>query len=289
MEEVAAVLEKPDGASPRAVGKLIKKADTQFDVAVLFPNSLRSALEAKWGNIPRIVGFAGHHRAWVLDQIIPHGSPKKPPEHQTQDLLAMVESMGGERSASAAGGHVIGGRRLPEPTGLRVGVCPGAAYGGAKRFPTEKFAETMNLVDAEVPGIEWVLVGTRQEAEVAASLEAQAKGRVENLAGKTGLEELIETLAGSRMLLTNDTGTMHLAAALGVPTVAIFGSTEPALTGPLGPRHEVVRNHVDCSPCFLRECPLDFRCMHSISVQDLSRTVINVVLREVPAGQAEVG
>ena len=112
---------------------------------------------------------------------------------------------------------------------------------------------------------------------------------MENLAGKTGLEELIETLAGSRMLLTNDTGTMHLAAALGVPTVAIFGSTEPALTGPLGPRHEVVRNHVDCSPCFLRECPLDFRCMHSISVQDLSRTVINVVLREVPAGQAEVG
>ena len=182
MEEVAAVLEKPDGASPRAVGKLIKKADTQFDVAVLFPNSLRSALEAKWGNIPRIVGFAGHHRAWVLDQIVPHGSPKKPPEHQTQDLLAMVESMGGERSASAAGGHVIGGRRLPEPTGLRVGVCPGAAYGGAKRFPTEKFAETMNLVDAEVPGIEWVLVGTRQEAEVA----ALARGTGKRAGGKPG-------------------------------------------------------------------------------------------------------
>ena len=79
------------------------------------------------------------------------------------------------------------------------------------------------------------------------------------------------------VLLTNDTGTMHLAAHLGVPTVALFGSTEPALTGPLGAGHRVIRHHVECSPCFLRECPIDFRCMQAIEVSEVSAAVEGVL------------
>jgi ADP-heptose:LPS heptosyltransferase len=83
-----------------------------------------------------------------------------------------------------------------------------------------------------------------------------------------------------RLLLTNDTGTMHLAALLGVPTVSIFGSTEPLLTGPLGDNHVIVRHHVECSPCFLRECPLDFRCMKSVTVLDVADAVVSILARK---------
>ena len=94
-----------------------------------------------------------------------------------------------------------------------------------------------------------------------------------NLAGRTSLAELIGELQRCQLLLTNDTGTMHLAAHLGVPTVAIFGSTEPALTGPLGEGHLVIRHQVECSPCFLRTCPIDFRCMERVKVVDVVATV----------------
>jgi len=88
---------------------------------------------------------------------------------------------------------------------------------------------------------------------------------------------LITELSRCRLLLTNDTGTMHLAAHLGVPTVAIFGSTEPALTGPLGAGHTVIRHQVACSPCFLRTCPIDFRCMHRVSVDEVVKAVENAL------------
>ena len=96
-----------------------------------------------------------------------------------------------------------------------------------------------------------------------------------NLVGKTRLSELITALRGCRLLVTNDTGTMHLAAALGTPTVSIFGSTEPVLTGPLGSAHTVVRHHVPCSPCFKRECPFGhYECMTKISPEQVAAAVL---------------
>jgi heptosyltransferase-2 len=85
---------------------------------------------------------------------------------------------------------------------------------------------------------------------------------------------LIDELSRCRLLLTNDTGTMHLAGLLGVPTVAVFGSTEPRLTGPLGDNHTVIRHHVECSPCFLRKCPIDFRCMKAVTVEEVVAAVL---------------
>ncbi len=97
-------------------------------------------------------------------------------------------------------------------------------------------------------------------------------------AGKTSLTELITLLRQCSLVLTNDTGTMHLAAALGVPTVSIFGSTEPVLTGPLGDRHIIVRNHVACSPCFKRECPFGhYDCMNGVLVEQVERELIRAL------------
>ena len=100
-----------------------------------------------------------------------------------------------------------------------------------------------------------------------------------NRIGQTSLDELIAELRTCRLLLTNDTGTMHLAALLGLPTVSIFGSTEPRMTGPLGAGHIVLRHHVECSPCFLRECPIDFRCMKAVSVEEVTAAVLSVLER----------
>jgi heptosyltransferase-2 len=125
-----------------------------------------------------------------------------------------------------------------------------------------------------------VIVGTSADAAVAAGI-AEGFAIITDLTGKTSLEELMHTLCGMSVLLTNDTGTMHLADFLGVPLVAIFGSTEPSLTGPRGPASTALRHQVECSPCFLRECPLDFRCMKEIKTDD----VVSALLRCLPAAK----
>jgi lipopolysaccharide heptosyltransferase II len=155
-----------------------------------------------------------------------------------------------------------------------MGICPGAEYGPAKRWLAERFA----AVAAAIGG-QWILFGTEKDQEVGAAIAEHLGPNCVNLIGKTTLDELIEELRKCRLLLTNDTGTMHLATLLGVPVVAIFGSTEPSLTGPLGAKNLVVRHRVECSPCFLRECPLDFRCMKAVNVEEVV-TAVNRLISE---------
>jgi ADP-heptose:LPS heptosyltransferase len=123
----------------------------------------------------------------------------------------------------------------------------------------------------------WVVVGAAGDRAAAGEVSTGFSGRIENLAGKTSLEELLALLRGCSALLTNDTGTMHLADLLGVPLVAIFGSTEPALTGPRNRHSVVLRHHVECSPCFLRTCPLDFRCMEGVRASDAGSALLGLL------------
>jgi ADP-heptose:LPS heptosyltransferase len=122
----------------------------------------------------------------------------------------------------------------------------------------------------------WLIVGTPKEADLGEALSNNFPGKVENLCGKTTLPELIAELKGCTLLLTNDTGTMHLADLLCVPVIAIFGSTEPTLTGPTRvtqPSHRIIRRKVECSPCYFRKCPIDFRCMKEITVEMVAAAV----------------
>ncbi|MDQ6622572.1 MAG: lipopolysaccharide heptosyltransferase II, partial [Verrucomicrobiota bacterium] len=154
----------------------------------------------------------------------------------------------------------------------KLGLCPGAEYGPAKRWLPERFAEVAAAVDGE-----WILFGTAKDAEIGRAIENSLGEKCVNRIGQTTLEELIAELRACRLLLTNDTGTMHLATMLGVPVVAIFGSTEDRLTGPLGAGNIVVRHHVECSPCFLRECPLDFRCMNAVTAEEVTAAVLRLL------------
>jgi heptosyltransferase-2 len=244
-----------------------------FDVALLLPNSLRTGLEAWIAGIDRIIGYAGHNRRWLLNQIIPERS-NGPVEHHVRHYLRMAQRVGAavqqKEFASA-----LGEPPEPAPDGVvRIGLCPGAEYGPAKRWPAEKFIAAASAVSEQID-CEWLVFGSPKESDLGKQVADGISGNSTNLAGKTTIVELIEHLRDCDLLLTNDTGTMHLAAMLGIPTVSIFGSTEPVWTGPLGKNHTVLRKHVECTPCFLRECPIDFRCMEAITVEAVTTAVVN--------------
>ncbi len=241
-----------------------------FDVAILFPNSLRAALEVWSAGIPRRVGFPGHHRRWLLNQIVPEEERRGPIRHQVYRYLHLSRELGAPHALAELRKFLPRIKTNGAPA--KVGLCPGAEYGPAKRWIPERFAEVA-LAITEHRAVQWVLFGTAADAERGAPIANALGSHCVNRIGQTTLEELSAELAECALLLTNDTGTMHLATLIGVPVVAVFGSTEPRLTGPLGTGHEIIRHQVECSPCFLRECPIDFRCMKAVTVDEVVAAV----------------
>jgi lipopolysaccharide heptosyltransferase II len=224
----------------------------------------------------------------LLTEIVPEAVKAGPPKHQAVHYLRIAESLGAEISD-----EFIASKKTPNAqrstsnaqqqsssqlstlnSQLLVGLCPGAEYGPAKRWLPERFAEAAKLVAEQRP-VQWILFGTKKDAEIGEEISKALGDRCVNRIGQTTIEQLIEELRECRLLLTNDTGTMHLAALLGVPVVAIFGSTEPQMTGPLGEGHIVLRHQVECSPCFLRECPIDFRCMKAVTTEEVVAAVLS--------------
>ncbi|MFZ4775171.1 MAG: lipopolysaccharide heptosyltransferase II [Terrimicrobiaceae bacterium] len=251
------------------VFKRAGKLRGRFDVAVLFTNSLKSALEVWLAGIPRRVGFEGHHRRALLNQIIPPPKKKlRQPEHHADRYWRIAARCG------ALPPPTLPPRWNPPRGEIVIGLCPGAEYGPAKRWPAKRFREVITQINS-LQACRWVVVGTAADSELAKELCA-GFDNVADLTGKTTLEGLMETLSGLSALLTNDTGTMHLADFLGVPLVAIFGSTEPSLTGPRAPTSLVIRHQVECSPCFLRECPIDLRCMNEIATSSVVEAVLGL-------------
>ena len=267
VDEVLPIPEKSVFGTARVL-----KRKAPFDVAILFPNSLRSALEVWLARIPRRVGFRGHRRSWLLNQIIREHDKPGPIEHQAARYLRIAQAIGAPTQSDVT---LPNERRTHVASALpKIGLCPGAEYGPAKRWLPERFAETAAAVSAQVPA-QWILFGTKKDEETGRTIAATLGEKCVNRIGKTTLEELIAELRECHVLLTNDTGTMHLATLLGVPAVAIFGSTEPRLTGPLGEGNVVLRHQVECSPCFLRECPIDFRCMKAVTTEEAVNAVLS--------------
>lgn len=253
-------------------------AHSAFDVALLLPNSLRAAVEVWLASIPRRVGYSGHRRCWLLNQVVPDRQRFGPPTHQANEYLRMACALGAGIDAGSFACLPVAPAGSQEIT--RIGLCPGAEYGPAKRWLPERFAEVASNVAAE-QSVHWILFGTAADAEIGRAIAARLGESCTNLIGKTTLDQLVIELRRCRLLLTNDTGTMHLAALLGVPVVALFGSTEPRLTGPIGSGHRVIRHQVECSPCFLRKCPIDFRCMQAISVAEVAAAVVAQLTKNV--------
>jgi heptosyltransferase-2 len=160
-----------------------------------------------------------------------------------------------------------------------VGVSPGAAFGGAKRWLPERFADAAVQV-ADAGGRSVAIFGSLAEREICEQVRAGVAARgvqTHNFAGETTLAHFIAMAAACDVFLTNDSGPMHIASALGTPTVAIFGATDHIATGPTGPLARVVGNPVDCSPCKLRECPIDHRCMTGVTAAHVAETALELL------------
>jgi lipopolysaccharide heptosyltransferase II len=271
--EVDSIVPLP-GGSLLPVVRLLRQ-QMPFDVAILFPNSLRVALESWLSGISQRVGYRGHWRSWLVNQIVRDPRRPGPPEHHSLRFLRIARECGAETSN-------IEVPKLNQTSNIKhqtlIGLCPGAEYGPAKRWLPERFAEAAAKITAQ-SSARWVLLGTKNDAAIGEQIAAAIGDHCVNRIGQTTLDQLIVELRQCRLLLTNDTGTMHLAALLGVPVVAIFGSTEPRLTGPLGNGHIVLRHHVECSPCFLRECPIDFRCMKAVTADEVAGAVLSLLAK----------
>ncbi len=266
MPEVDEVLSIERG---EGVFSVARKIGSRFDVAFVFPNSVRTGLEVRLAGVPRRIGYKRPWRGRAINEIIPEPA-LGPMVHEVHQYLEMARHAGASIPADFAEPPA---RPAASGGAVNLGLVPGAEYGPAKRWMPESYAEVARRIH-EQTGARWRIFGVKGDLPAAEVIASQLNGHCENLAGKTTLAELIEQLRGCRLVLTNDTGAMHLAAHLGVPVIAIFGSTEDRLTGPLGKSSRVLRHHVVCSPCFLRECPLDFRCMRGISVEEVTAAVL---------------
>jgi heptosyltransferase-2 len=251
-----------------------------YDAAVLLPNSFAAALLVFAAGIPERWGYATDGRGLLLTR-----RPRVPPQarHRSQVYYyrAMLDGLGLDTSAPADASMTCppawserGAEILGAP-GPWLGLNPGAFFGAAKRWSPEGYAAVADLV-ARRTGARVAILGGRGERALGEEIAAGLRAPARLLCGETSLPELLGVLSRLRALVTNDSGPMHLAAALGVPLVAIFGSTDWRETAPVGERARVVREDVECAPCLLRECPIDHRCMRRIAPDRVAEAVAEV-------------
>ncbi len=259
----------------------------RFDCAILLQNAFDAAFLAWRAGIPERIGYDRDGRGLLLTRAIDVPEPGEIPRHERfyymellrrAGLMEHYSDTGAIRLDNITGAREAGLRRLADMgiAGQPVGVSPGAAYGNAKRWLPERFAETARKLSAPV-----LVFGSPSEHDLCARVAADTGGF--NLAGATSLREFIELASVCRLFLTNDSGAMHVASAVGVPTVAVFGATDDTTTGPTGASARVVRAHAECSPCLLRECPIDHRCMIRVTSDQVAAVALQLREECVPA------
>ena len=263
---------------------VVRKLHTgAFDLGVLLTNSLSSAWCLWQGNVQFRIGYRGDGRTSLLTHPVSFCEQE---EHQVVIYKRLLEPLGiaisdtkpslqllGEEIRSA---YEILGRYGIEEDQMVIGVNPGAAYGSAKCWLPERFQEVIHSLLEGYPHVVVVLFGDQATAEVVGVIAKKFPTRVINLAGQTNLRELMALCKICHVFLTNDSGPMHIADALGTPLLALFGSTNPITTGPYLQKN-ILRKEVECSPCYKRVCPIDFRCMKGIEVKQVYDRLVELL------------
>jgi heptosyltransferase-2 len=299
-----------------SIGKKLRAG--KFALALVLPNSPRSAVEVFLAGIPQRIGCSRPWRNFSLTQTVaPRTEVVKMHKRSTGEIKKLIAENPEPRTQNPAtpkSAHQIfeylnlsaalGANPESLPPQLFVlpeeietakkkfglekitqpifGLNPGAEYGPAKRWPVERFVAAAKEIQQRTNCV-WILFGGKGDSQLCGRIESEiqnSKFKIQNLAGKTSLRELMSLLKLCRVLLTNDTGPMHVAAALGTSVVVPFGSTSPELTGPGLPgdaRNHLIKSDAPCSPCFLRECPIDFRCMNGISVERVADAALKTI------------
>ena len=262
----------------------------RFDCAILLQNAFEAALLARLAGIPKRIGYDRDGRGWLLTDALAVPKPGEIPRHERFYYLELLRRAGviGELPASevirlsGAGKAAARGAVLFEELGIHqpvIGVSPGAAYGGAKRWTADGFTETAIRIAIEEKASVAVF-GSDSEKALCEEISAAILRRgvvAANLAGRTSLRDFIDMASACHLFVTNDSGAMHIASAAGVPTIAVFGATDEFATGPTGPLARVVRQQVECSPCLLRECPIDHRCMTRVTPEQVTAAALELL------------
>lgn len=275
MPEVAASIVNPfahgkfDWAGRKALGRRLATAD--FSQAYVLPNSWKSALPPFFASIPKRTGYTGEARYFLLNDRHRLDEPAMP--RLVDRYAALAGPLAGPtpnpRLSSALEQQRAARTALGLPTDVApIIFCPGAEYGPAKRWPARHFAALAQIVSRGDTPI-WC-VGGPKDAEVGAEIERLSEGAAQNLCGRTNLEQAIDLIASARAVVSNDSGLMHVAAALDRPLAALYGSSSPAYTPPLSVHAKIVSLNLECSPCFKRECPLGhFNCLNQLQPEQV--------------------
>ena len=253
----------------------------RFDAAVLFQNAFEAAWIAWRARIPARIGYARDGRGALLTTAIPVPRLGEIPTHESNYYLELLR-----RAGWVEGRQEIAPVRLfiPEASietaknalrkagvkekSWRVAIAPGASYGAAKCWPPERFAALADRLISEC-NADVIFFGTPGEREIAARIFSAMKYRAISLVGETSTRELAALFSACSVFIGNDSGAMHVAAAAGLPVIGIFGSTDPEGTAPVTQQFTLIREAASCSPCFLRQCPVDHRCMTRIAVDSV--------------------
>ena len=271
MPEVCETIESPFAHGELALGKRLqigrRVRARHYDRAYVLPNSFKSALVPLFARIPERIGFVGEARHWLLTDA------RRLDERALPLMVERFAHLAAPRGTALDGPlpnprlQVAPAERdllmaqlgLVRPSRL-ICFCPGAEYGPAKRWPPHHFGELAAALSAE-GGTAWI-VGSSRERDLGEAIREHSAGVAVNLCGRTTLDQAVVLLSGADMVVTNDSGLMHVTAALDRPMVALYGSSSPAFTPPLSRRAHILKLDVPCSPCFERTCPLGhFDCM----------------------------
>ncbi len=276
MAEVDAVIVNPfrhgefSFGARRALGRRLAGAD--YSAAYVLPNSWKSALVPFFAGIPRRIGYQGESRYLLLNERHRLDVARHPQLVQRYTALAgpLPAVLPSPHLRSTMEQQQAARRALNLPLDAApVIFCPGAEFGPAKRWPAQHFAALARLVATPQHPV-W-LIGSDKDSVVGDEIAAAADGAALNLCGRSTLEQAIDLIAAARCVVSNDSGLMHVAAALERPLVALYGSSSPGYTPPLSPQATIVSRNLSCSPCFKRECPLvHFDCMNGIMPQQVA-------------------
>ena len=280
-ESEVRVLEYERGNGPQRLSNLMAVSRSlrkeRFDLAILLPNSLGSAVMTRLAGVPQRLGYSTDGRGWLLTQRL-EDRRKERGLHQVDYYLGLIHSLGAQqvdriprlqlRSKTTDRAVVLMERLGIDKNELLIGVHPGAAYGETKRWFPERFAAVLERLHRS--GRRFLLLGGPGEEPLADQISAEMDHPVINLIGRTTVAEVLALIGRCSLFLSNDSGLMHVAAALRVPQVALFGSTDPQKTAPLNDGAVVIHpNQVSCTPCFKSECPEDLECMKAITVEEV--------------------
>ena len=254
-------------------------AEKNYDQAIVLPNSFKSALAPWFAGIPLRTGFVGELRQLLLNDA--RRRDDKTLLQMAEQFAALAEPPGVPLQRPLAPPHLVADEARRAATLAKLGLdtarpvvalCPGAEYGPAKRWPPQYFAELARRLAAQGHAV-WI-IGSKNDAAIGAEIARHSGGAGIDLCGRTTLDEAIDLLSCAALVISNDSGLMHVAAALGKPLLALYGSSSPAFTPPLSDAAQILRLDLPCSPCFRRVCPLGhFNCMMKMTPDHVWRQI----------------